>query len=65
MNYSVLRTNGVGEKSIIFQTNSYTKASRVAKYCNKNKDEYGFANDNYEIVSTDYTLINKIEKILK
>lgn len=65
MNYSVLRTNGVGEKSIIFQTNSYTEASRVTNHCNENKDEYGFANDNYEIVSTDYKLINKIEKRLK
>lgn len=65
MNYSVLRTNGVGEKTVIYQTNSYTEANRVANYFNENREDYGFAHDNYEIVTTDYTQIKIIEKIIK
>lgn len=62
MNYSVLRTNEVGEKTIIFQTNSYTEAYRVVEHCNKNKLEYGYAGDVYEIIQTDYTFMHKVIK---
>lgn len=65
MNYSVLRTNAAKEKTVIFQTNSYTEASRVMDYFNEHRGKYGFANDKYEIVTTDYAQVKTIVNILK
>lgn len=62
--YTVIRINALNEKSVIYQTNSYSEAEKVVNYFNKNKTKYGYAKDIYNILQ--YTNTQKIiNKILK
>jgi hypothetical protein len=63
MSYSILRTNMLGEKSIIYQTNTYAGAEDFLKEMNNNKCKYGYVNDKYEIIKLNYN--KQIEKIVK
>lgn len=63
MSYSILRTNMLGEKSIVYQTNTYAGAEDFLKEMNNNKCEYGYVNDRYEIIKLSYN--KQIEKIVK
>ena len=48
--YTVLKTNALKEKGVVFQTNSYDEAKKVLNYFNEYKVKHGYANDVYEIV---------------
>ena len=62
--YTVIRINALNEKSVIYQTNSYSEAEKVLNYFNENKTKYGYAKDIYNILQ--YTNTQKIiNKILK
>lgn len=60
--YTVLKTNALKEKGVVFQTNSYDEAKKVLNYFNENNVKHGYANDVYEIV--EHLDTNKIIDII-